>query len=429
MWMIFQLLLLGLQLSLSFLVAYLLLLTFAARQAPRETSLPGVNQEHTFTLLIPAHNEELLLPSLLNSLKRLDYPASRFSIHVVADNCSDQTEAVARQGGAVVHARQNLEEPGKGFALAWLLQRLAQQGVDTDAFVILDADTLVSPNFLQVMSAQLGQGRQVIQAYYSVREAHKSWNSSLRYAALAVLHYLRPQGRMVLGGSAGLKGNGMVFRAEVLKNHQWSASITEDIEFHMSLVLAGERVWFAPDAVVWGEIPAKLSHSESQHDRWERGRLQMARKYVPQLLQAISREIRKKDFPQGYLFFDAFMEHLIPPFSILAGLTFLTLAASLLSVYFTPVSADLWSPGMAAFNLALAIFVASGQLVYLFSGLSMVRAPKSTYAALFFAPVLILWKITRYLRVIFQPGDSTWVRTSRDEVPGAAAKKRSPDCT
>ena len=40
----------------------------------------------------------------------------------------------------------------------------------------------------------------------------------LRYIALALLHYLRPMGRMRLGGSAGLKGNGMVFRADIMRD-------------------------------------------------------------------------------------------------------------------------------------------------------------------------------------------------------------------
>ena len=154
-----------------------------------------------------------------------------------------------------------------------------------DAILIMDADSSISPNFLRVMDARLARGERVIQSYYAVRDPEQSWSVSLRYVALAALHYLRPLGRMVLGGSMGLKGNGMVFAADILKKHEWSASITEDIEFHMALVLDGERVMFAPDAVVEAEMPQDLAGSQTQNTRWEQGRLEMARTYVPKLLR------------------------------------------------------------------------------------------------------------------------------------------------
>jgi hypothetical protein len=53
-----------------------------------------------FLLLVPAHNEEALLPGLLASIGRLHYPASRFRTVVVADNCTDHTAQLARQAGA-----------------------------------------------------------------------------------------------------------------------------------------------------------------------------------------------------------------------------------------------------------------------------------------------------------------------------------------
>ena len=171
------------------------------------------------------------------------------------------------------------------------------------------------------MNARLAHGERVIQSYYAVRDPGNSWSVGLRYAALAVLHYLRPQGRMVLGGSAGLKGNGMVFAADLVRNHEWSASLTEDIEFHMGLILAGERVMFSPDAMVEAEMPDTLEDSQTQNVRWERGRMQMTKTYVPQLLKAAGQALRKGKYGRSYLLVDAAMEHIIPPFSILAALS------------------------------------------------------------------------------------------------------------
>src|SRR5207245_6510421 len=63
--------------------------------------------------LVPAHNEELLIQSCLRSLAQLEYPADRFDILVVADNCTDRTADLVRQTGVRCLDRHNPEVRGK----------------------------------------------------------------------------------------------------------------------------------------------------------------------------------------------------------------------------------------------------------------------------------------------------------------------------
>src|SRR5689334_9565917 len=102
-----EVLLLALELGAALLVGYLLLLTAAAWRAPRNTPEVGTTASR-FLVLIPAHNEERLLPGLLASLARLYYPAEQVRVHVIADNCSDQTVPIARGAGVAVHERHDL---------------------------------------------------------------------------------------------------------------------------------------------------------------------------------------------------------------------------------------------------------------------------------------------------------------------------------
>ncbi len=295
------------ELGLSLIVGYLLLLTVAALFAKRRTEPRHGAPSTRFVIMAPAHNEERLLPQLLESLAQVYYPRELYTVHVVADNCSDRTAELGRARGAIVHERFNVELRGKGHALEWLLQRIWERGDEHDAIVILDANSIVSPNFLSVMDARRSRGERVIQAYYAVRAPEKSRGAGIRAAALTAVHYLRPQGRMVLHGSAGLKGNGMVFAADILRKHRWTASLTEDIEYHMKLIRAGERAMFAPDAVVWAEMPNSLRASRTQNERWERGRMEMIKSYVPGL---IGEGLRRRSF----LLLDAAIEQLIHPF-------------------------------------------------------------------------------------------------------------------
>jgi cellulose synthase/poly-beta-1,6-N-acetylglucosamine synthase-like glycosyltransferase len=376
--------------ALALLTGYLVVLTIAAVFASKHGPPPGRGQRR-FGILVPAHNEEVLIGRLLDSLSQMDYPRERFDICVVADNCTDTTAAIARAAGAHVYERVDDRERAKGFALRWLLQRL--RGADYDAYVVLDADTVVAPNFLRAMDARLEAGSQVIQAYYSVQNASQSRVAGLRYAALAAVHYVRPLGRSLFGFSCGLKGNGMCFAAGVLERFAWNwFTLAEDVEFHLALVGADIRVDFAPETAVYADMPVSLAQAASQNARWERGRLQLVRQHVPRLLLD---GLRKASL----LRLDAAAEQLIPPLSVpfvLSG------ACLVMSVAFGTPELQL---------LAAASLV--GQMLYLMAGLVLVHAPLSMYLALSAAPLYIAWKVGLYGRALVTSSAGDWVRTAR----------------
>ncbi len=407
-----QIVLLFIQVLFLFPVGYLLILTTAAWMAKRVTpAVEGKKQPH-FSFMIPAHNEEVLLPALLESIQKIDYPRSHYHVHVIADNCTDNTANVAAAYGAQVHVRYNDTLIGKGYALEWGLKEIREAGQVDDAFIIVDADSTVSSNFLKVMHSQVVAGAKVVQAYYGVSEPGLSWNVSLRYAALTVLHFLRPQGRMVLGGSAGLKGNGMLFAQEVLAHHPWPASGTEDIEYHMLLMLSGYTVKFAPDASVWGEMPERFDQSQTQLDRWEHGRLEMARKFVPLLLKAAARAISQRNIQQAYRFLDAAIEHFIPPFSVLFGGTCLLF---LVDILFVLVSKWVTATNLIWLNVGIGFFLVIGQVIYLLTGLRMANAPRVVYKHLVFAPLFVVLKIGQYIKILTGKKPDHWVKTTRNQ--------------
>jgi hypothetical protein len=386
---------------------------WARRRGAARTPLTGP-PSHRFVVLVPAHDEERLIGSAVDSLVGLDYPDDLWTVHVVADNCTDATAPIARAHGAEVHERHDPEHGGKGPALAWVLARLHDRGECFDAVAVIDADTSVSQNFLQVMDAKLAEGAQAVQAYYAVRDAEDSPVAAFRSAALAARHYLRPLARTAVGGSAGLYGNGMVFRPEVFARHQWTNHLTEDIELQLELLLEGESVAFAPDAIVEAEMPTTVGDSRSQHERWERGRLEMAQRYVPRLVRrAVSARGRERLAAA-----DAVVDQLVPPFSVLvAGTAVWSAAVGLRAL--VARRGRRW-PVVAAG----AIVAAQGW--YVVSSLRMVSAPKAVYRSLLGAPRLVVWKVGLWLRMIVRPRDVAWVRTARNVATDAPAPAAPP---
>ena len=346
-----------------------------------------------FAILVPAHDEEQVIGRLLESIARLRYPRDLFDVHVVADNCADATAAVARSAGAHVHERDDLTQPGKGQALHWLLDRLAHDPYD--AYAIIDADSVVSAGFLEVMALRLMQGERAVQGYYGVLNPEESWVTGLRALAFSLLHYTRRLGLAALGASAGLGGNGMVFSAGLRQAREWDAfGLTEDLELHAKLVEGGVRVAFAPDAVVLSEMPASLGQSTSQNTRWERGRLTLARRYAGRLLIS---GVTGRDWPKV----NAALELAIPPMSVLFLLTATVLVASLALGLVAPV--------------ALAVGAIAGQCAYVIGGLARAGAPLRWWLSLAYVPVYVLWKGRLYLGALLARQPLPWVRTPRQD--------------
>lgn len=370
---------------------YLLFLTVVGmlyRPAPRPQPAPGSQ----FAILIPAHNEELLLPRLLESLRLLEYPQEMFDVFVVADNCSDGTAEAASACGATVLERQDPDRLGKGYALRWLLQQLHRFEREYDVYLFLDADSLVSPNFLNVMDSYFQSGSSVVQSYYSVSNAAQTSVSALRSVALVLKHYVRPRGRQALGLSCGLFGNGMGFKRAVVDRYGWdSFTLAEDVEYYLKLTDQGVKVDFAPEAHLWAEMPVTLKDARSQNLRWERGRLQMMWRYGFRLLLEglLKRKLVKVD---------AVIEQLIPPLSITC-----VIALALLFLSFPTGRLSLVALGAAA-NLAL--------FGHVFLGLFSARTPFQVYRSLAYAPWFILWKLLVYLQALI-PGRMQWIRTER----------------
>ena len=232
------------------LAGYLGVVTVSALIAgPRRGTTGSLPQSpRRFVIAVPAHDEATVIERALASLRDLDYPSPLFEVHVVADNCTDDTAQVVRQSGFEAHERADSASPGKGPALNWLFDRLLDLNVHFDTLVVVDADTTLHPGFLREMAAAFDGGATAAQGFYGVRDVDESSTSALRFAALACRHHLRPLGRTHLGGSSGLYGNGMAFDTELIMQRRWSGHLTEDMEFQMELLLDGQLVVYVPGA-------------------------------------------------------------------------------------------------------------------------------------------------------------------------------------
>lgn len=359
-------------------------------RTPRRPATVG---KHVFAIVIPAHNEETVIARLLRSLQAIEYPAEQYEVFVVADNCNDGTEFIARSMGVAVHARHEPDAAGKGQALRWLLAQIPLQAFD--AVIIVDADTVVSPNILTAANAALANGHPLCQIYDGVLNGSDSPSAGLRALAFDLHNRVRPMGKEVLGASVGLMGNGMIISTVLLGDGLWEGfGLAEDIEFHAKLLERGERVHFVPEAASLAEMPTSLSSATGQNVRWEAGRIAAARRFAPRLaLSGLRRLDRVRLF--------AALDLIVPPQSV----QFMVVATGVVAAIAVqqPVT------------IALATWLVLTQAVYLVGGLLQLWRHGASLRCLVHAPGYILWKCALYARVVTGGGSRAWVRGPRRE--------------
>ncbi|GMV92728.1 MAG: hypothetical protein AMXMBFR82_25060 [Candidatus Hydrogenedentota bacterium] len=385
--------------------AYLVLVTLAAFIL-RKKAIPNASPLR-IAMVMPAHNEELQIGNCVRSALEADYPKDRFSIFVIADNCEDHTAQEAEAAGAVAFERHVPDLRGKGQAIDWFLREQAGRLREFDAIALVDADTKVDPQFLHEISGSLVHPDvSVVQGYHGVSNPEANWRAALTYAGFALVNGLRPAGRSCLGGTADLKGNGMGFRTDLLLNYGWPAhSIVEDIELSSRLLLDGTLVYFNPDAVVISEMPTSQTQAEPQRRRWESGRIDTVKTYVPALAKALLKRPR-------WRYLDAILELLVPPLSLLV----------LLQVLFLLAAAVL-RPSWAPFFLGTT----TATVFYVVAGLYKMRAPAEVWRGLLLAPLFLAWKIPFYLRLVRSRKPGGWERTQRQAEVDRSANDRAGD--
>ncbi len=402
---------------------YLLFILISAATAPkRKCSSTARTSPLSATVVIPAHNEEDVILATLQSLAAVQPP---LPVVVIADNCTDCTAQLAREAGAAVIERQNKDERGKGFALAYAFDLLmngpgnggAILGSGADAYIVVDADTQVQPDFAVRLLAELPDDPAVpaaVQGRYGVMNGSDGWRAALMSAAFDLVNHVRLLAIDHAGGCLGLKGNGMAFTRGCLAQYPMTGrSVTEDLDYAMDLMQhGGIRVQYAPHAFVCAQMPVTGDQARSQRQRWEGGRYRVVRSRAPQLLKAV---VKTGDLR----FIGAMFELLQPPLAEqVAGCVGICSLALLCLMLGSPFA------GLA--SIAAGFSVVS-ILMYVFLGLGLAGAKKETFKALAFAPIYIVWKLVLYAIGIVSGrrtgkadtggADAEWVRTSRIKIP------------
>lgn len=366
------------------------------RTGPR--SVPHGEPQPKVAVLMPAHNESAGIAHTIRALSpQLD---ASTQLWVVADNCTDDTAQLAARSGANVIERNDPERRGKGFALAYGLDRLAED--PPDVVIIVDADCELSEGGLARLAHDALRADAPIQAdYVLLPSPDPSPRSIVSALAFLVKNRVRPRGLSALGLPCLLTGTGMAFPWAVLrKAPPTDDNLVEDMVMGLELAKLGHAPLLCPDVTVTSALPESEKVATKQRTRWEHGHLHTMFTHAPKLLLLGFVRARIDLFALA-------LELSVPPLSLLA--------LSLLAGTVLCAVAALFGASMlpfALFGLSLAALgcgVLAGWWVY---GRELVRARD-----LLAIPRYVLWKLPVYFGFFSKGKQQAWERTERAEGP------------
>lgn len=360
---------------------------------PLSVQTLGDHSSLSLVVVIPAHNEANCIGQTLATLKPQLRPQD--NLLVVADNCSDATAAIAHGWGATVLERQNEQQRGKGYALAFAIDHL--RGNPPDVVLFVDADCEVTPGSVSALVAQVASTQKPAQAIYLMAQPPEvSLKSAISVFAFRVKNMVRPLGLSTFGQPCLLTGTGMAFPWPAITQVTLAtASIVEDMTIGLELAIAGFPPQLCPRAMVTSTLPTDAAATTTQRTRWEHGHLQVAITYTPRLIQASIR--------QGHLALLALaLEVAIPPLSLL---TIACLLVASIGLVIGALALRLWLT--LGSLLPLGLLTASILITWFRYGRSDLSPQQLAQV-----PAYLLWKIPIYLKFLTHP-QSIWIKTSR----------------
>lgn len=395
----------------------------------------GLASDHypLITILVPSHNEGIVIRRTINRLLELDYPRSCLEILIINDASTDKTAEIldsfvmrgeikalhrrvaARPGGTTSEAlaysvdgkfyknEYPLPGGGKRGKSAAISSALKYVNPLTEFIVLFDADHYPERTFILHDFMRHLNDPQVCIVQGDVRTINADMNVLTRFvAAERDGANIDQNGRSVLGAVPQHSGTAAAIRLSFLREiGGWDEdALCDDTDITFAAILRGYRIVYDPSIVSWEEGVDSLRAYWRQRTRWARGHMRVFFKYWRPVLFGNLSIWQKID---GLLLLAYYFVPLCVGLSLCLTLLHLLLWRGV-------VLADL-SAASAAIYCFPALFLQLG------CGLFFRHVKAARFLILFLLPVFSLFNIIICYRALlmelFGIQRNTWVKTQR----------------
>lgn len=361
---------------------YFLVFGLAYALSSKKQTPTGSARKHRIAVFIPSYKEDEVIVPVAQKALAQNYDSDYFRVAVIADSLQDETleKLYALPIETVV---VSFEKSTKSKALR---AGMAKLGNNYDIAVVLDADNIMAPDFLEKVNAAFADGYQVVQGHRVAKNVDSNF-AVLDAASEEVNNSIFRKGHRVLGLPSALIGSGMAFNYKLFRDFMASVNAVGGFDKELELKLTREKVAieYLEDALVYDEKISEKGAFENQRKRWLSAQLVYFQRFF---LKALVQLLTKANLG----FFDKALQMILPPRVMSLGLSILLWA--LAAIHFLLFQEQLplsfasflgWHLNLAsivlALSLALPLRMYNNQLLK--AALSLPSAILSMFAIMF----------------------------------------------
>ncbi len=303
---------LGCVVFLYFLIYALVYLVFAlAALFYSDSPMPEDLPPASFAIFIPAYKEDQVILEVAAAAVDHESRFCRFDVIVIADSLQRKTLDILNKM-PVQLVEVSFEKSTKSKALNVAMATLEKE---YEYAVVLDADNIMAPGFLDRIYAGLRQGFSVVQGHRQDKNQNTAF-AILDAVSEGVNNSIFRKGHRVMGLSAALIGSGFAARYDVFLGMMQEIQAVGgfDKELEIRLLQKQIRIGFSHSAVVYDEKVQQPEAFAQQRRRW----LSAQFIYFSRYFLTASRELILRG---NVDLFDKVMQMLSPPRVLLLGLT------------------------------------------------------------------------------------------------------------
>lgn len=263
-------------------------------------AVPEIRGEYPFvTIMVPAHNEAVVIGKTVESLLSLDYPQERYEIIVINDNSSDNS-AVLLENLQSKYGNRNLliintdeVTGGKGKSNALNIGFARSRG---ELIAIYDADNTPERTALKYLVAEIVNDSTLGAVIGKFRTRNRDASLMTRFINIETLSFqwMAQAGRWKLFKLCTIPGTNYIMRRSIVEViGGWDVkALAEDTEISFQIYMLGYRIKFQPKSVTWEQEPQTVKVWFRQRTRWAKGNIYVIVKNVPMLFKRSAGKIR-----------------------------------------------------------------------------------------------------------------------------------------
>lgn len=382
------------------------------------------NDKNKFGLIIAAKNESKIINTLFNTIKKQTYDKKYYDIHIIVDNENDLTLDIAKRQFDNVKTYVVKNQTKKADALDGCFKAiLADKSLNYDAYIIIDADSMLTENFLEEMNnamvtgADVIIGRKRIKNWESKNKKNRNLIANISSLTYAGVDSMGNKARSSKGYAMNLCGQGMLIKSNVIKDLGGYPfkSLTEDYELGIECIRKKYKTQYYEYAEIYTEESPSHKVYNQRRFRWLKGYAQSNKKYKKDLIKQTFKNYKTEKGNLGFLF-GTYPLFLIFGFSFLAILIFLSYSA-----YFL-----IWGVFDLFIKSVLYAFIVFGIIYFECSFYAFITVlqdrdiNKMTFwektKVVLFSPLILLEYGFIFLKAYFSGDNDQWICTERIEM-------------